>query len=189
MNGNMKIKLNKKKSRYCLLLFFFFWFCMLPLRAQFYSVQTNFAKLAVGSFNAEASITVNLHWSVQVGMEYNPWTFRNNHKIKNLTFTPAVRYWFPQSYIGPFVRSYLSGSRYNFTWNGHRYDGSGLGGGATYGYAFLLGRRWNLELEGGAGMLWGRHMKYDCQRCGARYGKETRAFLIPQVAVNLVYLF
>ena len=93
MNGNMKIKLNKKKSRYCLLLFFFFWFCMLPLRAQFYSVQTNFAKLAVGSFNAEASITVNLHWSVQVGMEYNPWTFRNNHAELYWSFCKKLSFW------------------------------------------------------------------------------------------------
>lgn len=161
----------------------------LPLRAQFYSVQTNLAKLATTSFYLEGSMSLNLNWSAHLGLEYNPWTFAHNRKIKNFSVTPGVRYWMNQTYIGHFVSANALYSRYNFTWRGYRYDGNGGGLGATYGYAFLLGIHWNLELEAGAGFLWGRHRKYDCEKCGTRYGKESKVFLTPKLGVNIAYLF
>lgn len=159
------------------------------LRAQFYSVQTNGLKLLTTSLNVEGSMMLSRHWTANLALEYNPWTFKDNWKKKNLTIEPGARYWFDQTYIGAYVSLNGMASRYNFTKGGRRYDGAGGGLGSTYGFSWLLGVKWNLEVEGGAGFLWGRHMKYNQCNCGDRYGKESKVFLTPKMAVNLVYLF
>lgn len=186
MNNEKKIKKVRLRHVAVLLLLML---AALPAKAQFYSVQTNVAKLATTSFYVQGSMTLNLKWSAHLGMEYNPWTFRDNKKIKNFTVTPGVRYWMNQSYVGSFISMNALYSRYNFTHRGYRYDGNGGGMTATFGYAWPLGLRWNVEVEGGGGFLWGKHHKYDCARCGTRYGVESRAFFLPQLGVNFVYLF
>ena len=70
--------------RYCLLFFFLLFAGSLTsnLQAQFYSVQTNTLKLATTTFNAEGSMLLSTHWTLNLGFSYNPWNFndtRNGH--------------------------------------------------------------------------------------------------------------
>ena len=57
----------------------------LPMNAQRYSVGTNAVDwLSLGTLNAEASVAVSQHYSVHVGAELNPWTFRAGDQQKQL---------------------------------------------------------------------------------------------------------
>ena len=63
--------------RYCLLssILLFAGSLTTHLHAQFYSVQTNTLKLATTTFNVEGSMLLSEHWTINMGISYNPWTF------------------------------------------------------------------------------------------------------------------
>lgn len=178
--------------RYCLLSFVLllagsFVTC---LHAQFYSVQTNTLKLATTTFNVEGSMLLSEHWTVNMGISYNPWNFSDTKKIKHWLVEPGARYWFWQPYAGNFISMYAMGARYNMAWSGeYRYQGWGYGAGMTYGRTWLLGKRWNLEAEAGLGLLISPYTKYRCEHCGDQVGSGTYYLPIPKLALSLVYLF
>ena len=181
--------------RYCLLSFFLLLAGSLTthLRAQFYSVQTNALKLATTTtFNAEGSMLLNTHWTLNLGFSYNPWNFSDTRKIKHFLLEPGARYWFWQTYAGSFISMYAMGARYNVAWEGmskYRYQGWGYGAGMTYGRSWLLGKRWNMGVEAGLGLLVTPYTKYRCEHCGDKVKSGTYNVPAPKVASNLVYLF
>ena len=182
--------------RYCLLFFFLLLAGSLTthLRAQFYSVQTNTLKLATTTFNAEGSMMLSTHWTLNLGFSYNPWNFSDTRKIKHFLLEPGARYWFWQTYAGSFISMYAMGARYNVAWDGlldgkYRYQGWGYGAGMTYGRSWLLGKRWNMEVEAGLGLLVSPYTKYRCEHCGDKVKSGTYFLPTPKLAFNLVYLF
>lgn len=60
--------------------------------AQFYSVKTDILGLATTTLNVEGSAVVSNQWTLHIHVQYNPWTFPDNKKMKNLTFLPGARY-------------------------------------------------------------------------------------------------
>ncbi len=65
------------------------------------------------------------------------------------------------------------------------------GGGISYGYAFILGRSWNLELEVGVGYNYTLYDRFECAGCGRKVeeGQEHHYIGPTKAAINLVYLF
>lgn len=178
--------------RYCLLSSFLLLAGSLTthLQAQFYSVQTNALKLGTATFNAEGSMMLSTHWTLNLGFSYNPWNFSDTRKIKHFLLEPGARYWFWQTYAGNFISMYAMGARYNVAWEGkYRYQGWGYGAGMTYGRSWLLGKRWNMEVEAGLGLLVTPYTKYRCEHCGDKVKTGTYYVPAPKVAFNLVYLF
>lgn len=180
----------KRRWALATIMFLFFSFCTVKeMRAQFYSVQTNGLQWAMGTLNAEGSMALNKNWTLNMSIACNPWTLKDNKKIKHWLVEPGARYWLWQSYVGRFVGMYAIGTRYNMGWKKARYDGSGYGIGASYGHSWLLGKRWNLEAEAGIGAIVAMHTKYECGHCGDYVSKGTYLLPVPKLAVNLVYLF
>ena len=72
----------------------------------------------------------------------------------------------------------------------YRYEGWFAGAGIAYGYAWMLGKHWNLEAEIGVGYAYTRYDKYMCPRCGSKVGSDHHNYFGPtKAAINLVYLF
>lgn len=158
--------------------------------AQFYSLGTNIPALSTATLNAEVSMTLNRKWSLHLPVYYNPFVFKDNKKIQNFTALPGVRYWLLESYVNGFIGVNAIGSKYHFTWKDYRYQGQAFGAGISAGYAYLLSPRWNLELEGGIGLVWADYTKYRCEECGKKIGEQTGWYALPnKVAVSLIYLF
>lgn len=164
--------------------------------AQFYSVQTNALKAATTTFNLEGSMLLSEHWTLNMGVSYNPWNFSDTKKIKHWLVEPGARYWFWQAYAGNFISMYAMGARYNVGWDKflgleskYRYQGWGYGAGMTYGRSWLLSKRWNIEVEAGLGLLISPYSKYQCERCGDKVSSGTYYLPMPKLAVNFVYLF
>lgn len=159
-------------------------------KAQYYSVKTNLLEIAaLGTINADVSMMVAPKWTVNIDLSYNPWTYSNNTKLKHFKFEPGARYWFWQTYTGGFVSMYGVGTRFNGGFN-KRYDGYGFGVGATYGYAWAIAKRWNIEAEIGIGLLWNRHSVNECKTCGNEI-TPTKSYLspLPKAGLSIVYLF
>ena len=72
-----------------------------------------------------------------------------------------------------------------------RYQGWFVGAGIEYGYAWILGRHWNLEAEIGFGYSYTRYDKYRCSGCGKKVEtNQPHHYVGPtKAAINLVYLF
>lgn len=160
------------------------------LRAQFYSLGTNIPAVGAATFNAEISMTLDRKWSLHLPVYYNPFVFKNNKKWQNFTVMPGVRYWLLESYVNGFVGLNAIGSKYHFSWKNSRYEGQAYGLGISAGYAWLLSPRWNLELEGGIGLVWTDYTQYECVKCGRQKGDYTRWVAVPnKFALSLIYLF
>ncbi|MEG1650051.1 MAG: DUF3575 domain-containing protein, partial [Rikenellaceae bacterium] len=142
--------------------------------AQSVAIKTN---LLYGA----AAYTPNLGLEIGLGRKttldisggYNPWNrdgkHENNKKLVHWLIQPEFRYWLCQRFNGHFFGAHALGGQYNIS--GHkllgmiskdyRYEGYMAGGGLTYGYQFVLGRRWNLEASIGIGYARLHYDKYN----------------------------
>lgn len=158
--------------------------------AQNKTISTNLVDWGTLSMNAEVSMGINEKQTLHFPIAWNPWTFANNKKMKHLTVSPQWRYWKAERYLGHFFGANMIGSRYNVTKKEYRYDGWAYGLGGSWGYAWILGKRWNLEVQAGVGVVRTDYKRYDCGKCGDYLSKESKWFVVPnRVAVSFVYMF
>lgn len=167
--------------------------CVQKAGAQSYSVRTNLIGLASTNINIEASMTLNQKWSLHVPVQYNPFRFSDNKQFRNFYIAPGARWWWLQSYIGTFFGMYATAGKYsvgNLFGSKYRYEGEAYGISGSIGRAYPIAKRWNIEWEVGAGLIWMNQEKYVCKRCGDLVKDEHKwRFLPTRAAVNIVYLF
>ena len=185
-------------------LFFLFLYISLGVRAQV-GIKSNLLTDAAASPNLGIEIGVAPHWSVELVGEINNWSV-NRHLWKHWLVQPEARYWFCDRFAGHFLGIHALGGQYNFgnihngiTFLGskfknltdYRYQGWAAGAGIAYGYAWVLGKHWNLEAEIGIGWLYTRYDKFSCENCGRRLEtNKPHNYVGPtKLAVNFVYLF
>lgn len=132
---------------------------------------------------------------------YNPWnlkgTYDDNDKLVHYLMQPEFRYWLCERFNGHFFGAHALFSHYNIS--GHdipmlfdrefRYEGYAYGGGVSYGYHWMLGRRWGLEFTVGAGYVRLNYDKYPCVKCGDRVTNATKDYFGPTKAgITLVFM-
>lgn len=167
-----------------------FCFHSTEIKAQFYSIGTNVPALATTTLNMEASMALNRNVSLHLPVYYNPFFFKDNKKMQQFTILPGLRYWLLESYVDGFAGINAIASSYHITWKDYRYEGDAYGFGISAGYAWLLSPRWNLEVEGGIGLIKANYIKSECYKCGKKISEENEWKAVPnKVALSLIYLF
>ncbi len=178
----------------------------LSVSAQNWAVKTNLLYDMTATMNLGAEVRMSPQWTLDVSVNWNPWTFSDNKKWKQLSFQPEARYWFCEAFNGHFLGAHLLGGIYNmsnwdtdFTFLGtdfgklkdHRYEGWMLGAGIAYGYQWILSKHWSIEAEIGIGYVYSRYDKYRCAGCGRKTEEgKSHHFVGPtKAAVNLIYVF
>ncbi len=63
------------------------------------------------------------------------------------------RYWLYEAFVGHFFGGQLSYVDYDLGSRTQRYDGRAYGIGLSYGYAWMLSKRWNVSVEAGFGLF------------------------------------
>ena len=191
------------RKRICVLAFLLF--ALTTARCQIIAVKTNLLYDATLTVNAGVEIGLAPRWSFDLSGNYNDWSV-DGHKWKHWLVQPEVRYWFCDRFAGHFVGFHLLGGEYNLghiknsidflgtdfsRLTDHRYQGWAVGAGLAYGYAFLLGRHWNLELEAGFGYAYTRFDVFRCEGCGRKVLEDKPHHYVgpTKAAVNLVYAF
>ena len=173
-------------------------------RGQDFAFKTNLLYDATATVNAGAELALAPRWSVDLSGNYNAWPV-GGHKWKHLMLQPEARYWFCDRFVRHFAGFHVLGGIYNVgsiknnlqflgtdfsKLTDNRYQGWAIGAGVAYGYAFILGRHWNLELEVGAGYVYSRYDEFECVTCGRKIGEGDHHYIGPtKAAVNLVYVF
>ncbi|WP_277131867.1 DUF3575 domain-containing protein [Bacteroides congonensis] len=176
------------------------------MKAQDVAVKSNV--LADALLNPNLGIEVGLapKWTLEVTGQFNAWMLSNDRHWKHWAIQPEIRYWFCDRFSGHFMGAHIHGGQYNIGgFDGRisflgtdarklentRYQGWFVGGGIAYGYAWILGRHWNLEAEIGFGYSYTRYDRFLCAGCGKKIEtNKPHHYVGPtKAAINLVYIF
>lgn len=171
------------------------------------SAPESYFKTGLPSFNVKtdllytlASSTINIGGEMGFGdktsLELTAgagfWNKVNSTGNKNTSFIirPEFRYWLCERFNGHFfgVNAVYEHGRYNFTTFKNEYDymGNSWGMGITYGYHYMLGARWGVELALGAGFS---IASYDVNKNGNNSEEWDKFYFgLTRASISLVYI-
>ena len=189
-----------KKTLLLILMFFAIGYA----HAQKAGIKTNLLYDAAANANLGVEVGLAPRWTLDVSGDLNLWPIKN-HKWKHWFVQPEARYWLCDRFSGHFFGLHAIGGQFNFgnlphgfmflgsdfkKLADHRYQGWGVGGGIAYGYAWVLGKHWNLEAEIGIGAIYAKYGEYTCESCSRKTGDGHHVYYGPtKLAINLEYLF
>ena len=136
---------------------------LMPLSAysQKIAVKTNALEWVTISPNISAEFVVSPTMSLDLSASFNKWSPFANTKFDHIRVQPEIRYWFQRPMAQHFVGFTLLYVNYDMMNKGTRHIGQAVGGGFTYGYDFVLSKRWNLELTAGVGTIYRTEKKFN----------------------------
>lgn len=160
--------------------------------AQFFGVKVNALAALTGTVcvGAEAALTDN--WTVELSGYWNP--IRTNRFTTQLYAAQlGVRCWFFEDFVGHFLGVHTTYIDYRIG-NRHRtYDGQAYGVGLSYGYAWIISKRWNIVVEAGVGLYRTRDTRRTpiVDDWGDRYIWHARRWTLApsKLEVSFNYLF
>ena len=173
--------------------------------AQNFALKTNLIYDATSTVNLGAEIGLAPKWTLDISGNINTWSKNDQTKWKHWMAQPEARYWFCDRFSRHFIGAHLIGGVFNFggldnnlsflgtdfsVLRDHRYQVYAYGAGAAYGFAFMLSKHLNLELEAGFGYICLDYDMFECDGCGRQTYSGIHHYIGPtKAAVNLVFLF
>lgn len=179
--------------------------------AQKVAVKTNALYWATATPNVGMEFAMAPRWTFELEGGYNPWTFNkeNNVKAKHYLVSPEFRYWFCESFQGHFIGINGNFTQFNLSripvpdvfvelssnvqdpvdLENSRIQGWAVGAGLTYGYAFPIARRWNMELTLGYGWWYSVYDQFESRKCGLFQQSVKRHALGPAtLGISFIYM-
>ena len=172
----------------------------LQVHSQNVTISNNLLYDAWLTPNLRVGVRLAPHWSVGLTGGYRPWPTSDytTRKWKHLLVSPEARYWTDSVNVHHFIGMNLIYSHYNVgdvkfpfgmykSVRDERRQGDLGALGAFYGYSWPIGRYFNIEALIGAAVGITKYSRYPCVHCGAKIGDETKWFVMPQAAINIVF--
>lgn len=174
----------------------------IPLASQNMGVKTNFLHWATGvTPNAGIEFGLNRKYTLEIGGGFNKFNlFKDNAKAYHWIVQPELRYWICETFNGHFFGLHALVSEFNVggidiplgrlaDLKDFRYEGYAYGAGLSWGYQWPIARRWNFEVNLGAGYAYLDYDKYPCVKCGSKLESTTENYFgVTKAAVSLIYL-
>ena len=172
--------------------------------AQQLAVKTNLLYDATTTPNLGLEMGMGRKHSMQLYYGLNPWKFDStggDKYFKHWMLSPEYRYWFCHRFQGSFLGVHALGGEFDAanvklpfgmykSLRDHRFEGWYVGGGATYGYQWVLSRHWNIETSVGVGAIYAKYKEFECGQCGRQTGDDETVYVGPTKAVlSLLYVF
>ncbi len=174
-------------------------------QAQNIAIKTNLLYDVTATANVGVEVGLAPKWTLDLSGNLNAWSKNEHTKWKHWMVQPEARYWFCDRFSRHFVGAHLIGGAFNFgninnnlsilgtdfsVLSEKRYQGYSYGCGVAYGFAFMLSRHLNLELEAGLGYMCLDYETYECDGCGRKVNEGIHHYFGPtKAAVNLVFVF
>lgn len=169
--------------------------CFSNMFAQQIGVKSNILYDATTTMNLGLEVSAAPQWTVDLSVNYNPWVFEGNKKLKHWLIQPEVRYWPCEKFSSHFVGLHTHIGAYNvggISWFGlesSRYEGNLYGAGISYGYHWILNSRWSLEATLGLGYTYLSQVQYPCEVCMPKVADSEQNYFGPtRIGVSLVYI-
>ena len=200
-------------KRYLIIAFFAFLASLGTASAQKFAVKSNALYWASATPNVGLEVTIAPRWTIEVEGGYNPWLLNeeSNTKLKHFLVSPELRYWFCNSFQGHFLGINANYTQYNIgalpfqapnlfldlsadapampDLRQARIEGWAVGAGLTYGYAFPIARRWNMELTCGLGWWYSEYGQYESRKCGLfQQDVNKHALGLSTLGVSFIYM-
>lgn len=160
------------------------------VRAQDVAVKTNVLYWAATTPNLGMEFALSQKYTLELAAAYNPWTFKDDKKMRFWLAQPELKYWLCEKFEGHFFGLHLHGAQFYGGFGDKRNDGYLAGGGLTYGYNWILSPHWNLEAAIGVGYahLWFKESpRIHCVKCETDRRKN---YLGPtKAAISFIYIF
>lgn len=179
--------------------------------AQKLAVKTNALYWTTATPNLGLEVAFGERFTLDLEGGYNPWTFdaQKNMKIKHWLVSPEIRYWFCESFQGHFMGVNANYTQFNIgsvpvpvsplfidltgdyvtDLENSRIQGWAAGAGLTYGCAFPIARRWNMELTLGYGVWLSRYDQFENRKCGLFQQTIEKVSLGPTaLGVSFIYM-
>lgn len=160
------------------------------IKAQKVVLKANMLSWMTTTVNAGAELKIAPQWSAEINVMYKAWNLLpDNKKMEGLLIQPEVRYWLCQPFYHDFIGFHIHYGQYNGGFDKFRYQGDLFGAGVSYGYQWILGQKWNLEMNVGLGYARMNYDKYERPTCGLFLGKDSKNYLgITKIGVSLIYI-
>lgn len=165
-------------------------FFSLKIPAQGIALKTNGLFWIATTPNIGMEVALSNKTTLDLFGAYNPWTFKDDKKMRFWLAQPEVRYWLCQKFEGHFFGLHAHAAQYYGGFSSKRYDGYLAGGGFSYGYNWVISPHWNLEAAIGIGYarLWYKESKrLPCETCPT--DKHKNYFGPTKAALSVVYIF
>lgn len=179
--------------------------------AQKVAVKTNSLYWLTTTPNAGFEFALGDRLTFEIAGGYNPWTLNkeDNIKAKHFLVTPEFRYWFCESFQGHFIGINANYTQFNAggihvpevfykveslgyfldMLQYSRSQGWAVGAGLTYGYAFPIARRWNMEFNLGLGWWYTQYDRFESRTCGLFQERiEKHAFGLTDLGISFIYM-
>lgn len=167
-------------------------------------IKTNLISDAVTSPSLGVEFKMAPKWTFDFSGQLNAWNI-HNRRWRHWMIQPEGRWWFCEAFQGSFLGVHAIGGQFNIgdikhgfkflnsdfrKLKDHRYQGWGVGAGVAYGYAWILGRHWNTELEIGIGWIYTNYDRYPCTVCGTKDGTGHHNYFGPtKLSWAIEYIF
>ncbi len=113
--------------------------------AQRAAVSTDLLRWGTLSPNASIEMLLGQRVTLNVEGSFNPFEVEIcGANFKHASISPEVRYWFQRPLYSHFIGVNTLYTYYDVSLNSQLYKGRMVAMGITYGYGFILGRRWAL---------------------------------------------
>lgn len=166
-------------------------------QAQRLAVKTNLLYDLTATLNLGAEVALSPKLTLDISGSYNGWNLLKGKQWQHFLVQPEARYWLCDRFNGHFFGLHAAYGSYDVygikspvDLNAN-YQGFLAGGGLSYGYQWILGKRLNVEATIGVGYF---HMKYDTYR-NPNEGNEkiesgaTKPYIGPtKIGVSISYL-
>ena len=161
------------------------------------AIKSNFLYNVTATLNLGVELSIGRKITLELPLNYNPWTFSDDKKWRHILIQPELRWWMCERYNGGFwgvhthYAFYNAGNLSPLNSGGemYRYQGWLAGAGISYGYNWILSPRWGLEATIGAGYALLKYDRYYCGECGDFIDHNTRHYFGPTKAgITLIYL-
>ncbi|MDR1879468.1 MAG: DUF3575 domain-containing protein [Tannerellaceae bacterium] len=169
--------------------------CVPFISAQRIGIKTNLLYDLTSTINLGVEAGWGEKWSLDLPVNYNPWSFPGDRQIKHWLIQPEVRYWLCEKFNGHFFGLHTHVAGFNVSgikWMGFkdsRNEGYAYGAGISYGYQWTLAERWSIEAVIGLGYAYFDYGKYPCGSCRPKIDDVEKHYFGPTKAgVSLIYI-
>lgn len=184
----MNVKSSNNNYRNIIILLLLLSLGTVPVFGQKMALKTNALGWVTATPNMEAEFVLNRHISLCMGIAANPIS-TDKIKTRFTHFQPEVRYWINRPMVSHFVGITAFTNSFDIMLDDKYHKGDAVAAGLTYGYAWILGNHWNMELTAGIGMLKYRQFEYEKGTARPAYHNGIKTIIAPiKLGVSFVYV-
>lgn len=131
-----------------------------------FGLKTNALVLASSTFSVGFEVGLAKKLTLEVMGSYNPWKFKD-FQLKHWLVQPELRYWLCERFRGSFFGAHVYYGQMQLhnlkvlKMEHYHYDGYSIGAGLSYGYQWMISKRWSMEATVGFGYSRMKYDKYD----------------------------